>query len=43
LRIVPRPKKKKDVLDTLLPEEPADDVTDAVKNAYTKHATIILK
>jgi hypothetical protein len=36
LRIVLRAEKKKDVLDTPLPEEPADDATAAVKNAYKK-------
>jgi hypothetical protein len=36
LRIVLRPEKKEDVLDTPLPEELADDATAAVKNAYKK-------
>jgi hypothetical protein len=36
LRIVLRAEKKEDVLDTLLPEEPTDDATAAVKNAYKK-------
>jgi hypothetical protein len=34
LRIVLRAEKKEDVLDTPLSEEPADDATVAVKNAY---------
>jgi hypothetical protein len=34
LRIVLRADKKEDVLDTPLSEEPADDATVAVKNAY---------
>jgi hypothetical protein len=36
LRIVLRAEKKEDVLDTALPEEPADYATVAVKNAYKK-------
>jgi hypothetical protein len=36
MRIVLRAEKKEDVLDTPLPEEPADDATAAVKNAYKK-------
>jgi hypothetical protein len=36
LRIILRAKKKEDVLDTPLPQEPADDATAAVKNAYKK-------
>jgi hypothetical protein len=36
LRIVLRAEKKEKVLDTPLPEEPADDATTAVKNAYKK-------
>src|SRR6185312_13322227 len=36
LRIVLRAEKKEDVLDTPLPEEPADDATAAAKNAYNK-------
>ena len=36
LRIVLRAEKKEDVLDTLLPEEPADDAPAAAKNAYKK-------
>jgi hypothetical protein len=36
MRIVLRAEKKEDILDTPLPEEPADDATAAVKNAYKK-------
>ena len=36
LRIVLRAEKKEDVLDTPLPEEPADDAPSAAKNAYKK-------
>jgi hypothetical protein len=36
LRIVLRAEKKEDVLVTPLPEEPADDATAAIKNAYKK-------
>jgi len=36
LRIVLRADKKEDVLDTPLPEEPADDAPAAIKNAYKK-------
>jgi hypothetical protein len=36
LRIVLRDEKKEDILDTPLPEEPTDDATAAVKNAYKK-------
>ena len=36
LRIILRAEKKEDVLDTPLPEAPADDATVAVKNAYKK-------
>ena len=36
LRIVLRAEKKKDVLDTPIPEEPADDAPAVVKNAYKK-------
>ncbi|CAD6268046.1 unnamed protein product [Miscanthus lutarioriparius] len=36
LRIVLRANKKEDVLDTPLPEEPADDAPVAIKNAYKK-------
>jgi hypothetical protein len=36
LRIVLKAEKKEDILDTLLPEEPIDDATAAIKNAYKK-------
>jgi hypothetical protein len=36
LRIVLKAEKKEDVLDTPFPEEPANDTTTAVKNAYKK-------
>jgi hypothetical protein len=36
LRIVLRAEKKEDILGTPLPEEPVDDATAAVKNAYKK-------
>jgi hypothetical protein len=36
LRIVLKAEKKEDVLDTPLPEEPAEDATACVKNAYEK-------
>jgi hypothetical protein len=36
MRNVLRVEKKEDVLDTQLLEEPADDATTAVKNAYKK-------
>ncbi|CAD6255986.1 unnamed protein product [Miscanthus lutarioriparius] len=36
LRIVLRADKKEDVLDTPLPEEPADDAPATIKNAYKK-------
>ena len=36
LRIVLRVEKKEEVLDTPLPDEPADDATAALKNAYKK-------
>jgi hypothetical protein len=36
LRIVLRAEKIEDVLDTPLPEEPADNATAAIKNAYKK-------
>jgi hypothetical protein len=36
LRIVLRAEKKEEYLDTPLPDEPADDASAAVKNAYKK-------
>ena len=43
LRIVLRAEKKKEVLDTTLPEEPNEDATVAVKNAYKKACDVNLK
>ena len=36
LRIVLRAKKKEEILDTLLPEEPADNAPAAEKNTYKR-------
>jgi hypothetical protein len=36
LKIVIRVEKNEDILDTPLPEEPTEDATAAVKNAYKK-------
>ena len=36
MRIILRAEKKEDVLDTSLPEEPSEDASAAVKNAYRK-------
>ena len=42
LRIVLRAEKKEDVLDTPLPEEPADDAPAEEKTAYRKVVTTTL-